>query len=84
MTGCRLIFAFLTRAAAHMITSILNNADHTIVPAQRLELMVGFNTANNDVKSSGALDHTAISVAPANSDESSSFFEIFSSAGTKK
>ncbi|NCQ82655.1 hypothetical protein GW750_07915 [bacterium] len=61
----------------------MNNADHTIVHAHKLKSTSGFVKANNDVNNSGALLHTAINVAQANSEESFNCFAIFSNAGTK-
>jgi hypothetical protein len=71
-----------------MMTRILNIADHTIVPAQILSLLLVApnmeNRANIEVNNSGALLPIAINVAQVISEDNFSLLEIFSSDATKK
>ncbi len=75
-------------AVAQIITRMLNIADHTIVPAPILSLPAIppniVNSANIEVKSSGALLPMAMNVAPVTSDDIWSFSDIFSNEITKK
>lgn len=61
-------FAARKAAEAPMMTRMLKIAEPTIVPAPISEWLPGRNTAKSEVKSSGALEPTAIRVAPATSE----------------
>ena len=83
MTGCQLRWARLNRAEAPMMTRILKRAEPTMVPAPMSAWLPGLRTAINEVKSSGALEPTAMKVAPATSEGSLSFLAMMSRDSTK-